>query len=68
MDASVGRDKAHEPPGAVPAVRWVNATYRGFPPMINVVCYCGCEYSFTDDMGRCPRCGEHVFLTGESES
>jgi hypothetical protein len=19
-------------------------------------------------MGRCPRCGEHVFLTGESES
>jgi hypothetical protein len=28
--------------------------------MINVVCYCGCAYSFAGDVGSCPRCGEHV--------
>jgi hypothetical protein len=31
--------------------------------MINVVCYCGCAYSFTGDVGSCPRCGEHVSFT-----
>jgi hypothetical protein len=45
---------------ANPAVRWVKASYRGFPTMINVVCYCGCAYSFAGDVGRCPQCGEHV--------
>jgi hypothetical protein len=28
--------------------------------MINVVCYCGCTYSFAGDVGSCPRCGERV--------
>ena len=36
--------------------------------MINVVCYCGCAYSFTGDVGSCPQCGEHVFFTREPES
>jgi hypothetical protein len=36
--------------------------------MINVVCYCGCEYSFTDDVGSCPRCGELVFSSRQSRS
>ena len=31
--------------------------------MINVVCYCGCAYSFADDVGSCPQCGEQVFFT-----
>ena len=28
--------------------------------MINVVCFCGCAYSFAGDVGSCPQCGEHV--------
>jgi hypothetical protein len=36
--------------------------------MIDVVCYCGCAYSFTGAVGSCPQCGEHVFLGRESES
>jgi hypothetical protein len=31
--------------------------------MINVVCFCGCSYSFADDTGACPKCGEPVTLT-----
>jgi hypothetical protein len=30
--------------------------------MINVVCFCGCAYSFAGDVGSCPQCGEHVFF------
>ena len=26
--------------------------------MIQVVCFCGCRYSFTGDIGTCPECGE----------
>jgi predicted ATP-dependent serine protease len=28
--------------------------------MIDVVCFCGCAYSFSGDMGACPKCGEYV--------
>jgi hypothetical protein len=28
--------------------------------MINVVCFCGCTYSFAGDVGTCPQCGEHL--------
>jgi hypothetical protein len=28
--------------------------------MIDVVCFCGCSYSFVGDAGTCPRCGELV--------
>jgi hypothetical protein len=28
--------------------------------MINVVCFCGCAYSFADAIGTCPQCGERV--------
>lgn len=28
--------------------------------MINVVCFCGCSYSFAGDTGACPECGEPV--------
>ena len=30
--------------------------------MIDVVCFCGCRYSFTGDGGACPNCGEPVSL------
>jgi hypothetical protein len=36
--------------------------------MINVVCYCGCAYSFAGDVGSCPQCGEHVFFTRGSDA
>ena len=36
--------------------------------MINAVCYCGCAYSFTGDVGTCPQCSEHVFFTRGSEA
>ena len=36
--------------------------------MINVVCYCGCAYSFAGDVGSCPRCGEHVVFTRGPEA
>ena len=26
--------------------------------MIQVVCFCGCRYSFNGDIGTCPECGE----------
>jgi hypothetical protein len=32
--------------------------------MINVVCFCGCAYSFPGDVGSCPQCGEHVSARG----
>ena len=36
--------------------------------MINVVCYCGCAYSFSGDVGSCPQCGEYVsFSRGPAE-
>jgi hypothetical protein len=36
--------------------------------MINVVCFCGCAYSFAGDVGSCPQCGEHVsFARGLEE-
>ncbi len=28
--------------------------------MIDVVCFCGCSYSFEGDTGACPECGEPV--------
>lgn len=28
--------------------------------MIDVVCFCGCTYSFHGDTGACPTCGETV--------
>ncbi len=28
--------------------------------MIDVVCFCGCSYSFPGDTGTCPDCGETV--------
>jgi len=28
--------------------------------MINVLCFCGCAYSFAGGVGSCPQCGEHV--------
>jgi hypothetical protein len=28
--------------------------------MIDVVCFCGCSYSFAGHAGVCPRCGELV--------
>ena len=28
--------------------------------MIDVVCFCGCSYSFADGDGACPQCGELV--------
>jgi hypothetical protein len=28
--------------------------------MMNVVCFCGCTYSFSGDLGVCPKCGEYV--------
>jgi hypothetical protein len=30
--------------------------------MIEVDCFCGCVYAFSDDIGVCPRCGEHVMI------
>jgi hypothetical protein len=36
--------------------------------MINVVCYCGCTYSFAGDVGSCPKCGEHVSFTRGSDA
>lgn len=30
--------------------------------MIDVVCFCGRSYSFTNDVGVCPKCGERVSL------
>jgi hypothetical protein len=36
--------------------------------MINVVCYCGCAYSFAGDAGSCPRCSEPVFFTRGPEA
>jgi hypothetical protein len=56
----------NHPAGA--AVRWVKASYRGFPTMINVVCYCGCAYSFQGDLGSCPTCGESVSFTRGSDA
>jgi hypothetical protein len=33
--------------------------------MINVVCFCGCAYSFEGTLGSCPQCGEPVsFVRG----
>jgi hypothetical protein len=26
--------------------------------MTSVACFCGCRYSFSDDVGACPRCGK----------
>ena len=52
---------------ADPTVPWVKASYRGFPTMINVVCYCGHAYSFAGDVGSCPRCGEYVFFARGSD-
>jgi hypothetical protein len=34
--------------------------------MIDVVCFCGCSYSFADDVGACPECGERVTFTRAS--
>ncbi len=31
--------------------------------MTDVVCFCGCYYRFTGDIGVCPRCGEYASLT-----
>ncbi len=31
--------------------------------MIDVVCFCGCSYSFVGDAGACPRCGEDLILS-----
>jgi len=31
--------------------------------MIDVVCFCGCTYSFEGATAACPRCGEPVTLT-----
>ncbi len=28
--------------------------------MIDVVCFCGCSYSFVGDAGMCPQCGEQT--------
>jgi hypothetical protein len=30
--------------------------------MIDVVCFCGCSYSFGGDEGACPQCGEIATL------
>lgn len=30
--------------------------------MPDVVCFCGCYYRFTSDIGVCPRCGEYMSL------
>jgi hypothetical protein len=34
--------------------------------MTDVVCFCGCCYSFDGEVGVCPLCGEYVGLTGVS--
>ena len=31
--------------------------------MIDVVCFCGCAYSFIGDVGACPGCGEQTSFT-----
>jgi hypothetical protein len=36
--------------------------------MINVVCFCGCSYSFAGDAGACPECGETVTFVRASAS
>ncbi len=36
--------------------------------MINVVCFCGFAYSFADDAGACPQCGEQVSFTHASNT
>lgn len=36
--------------------------------MINVVCYCGCAYSYQGDLGSCPACGEYVSFTRGSDA
>jgi hypothetical protein len=37
--------------------------------MIDVVCFCGCSYSFLGDAGACPDCGEVASMpsTGSSD-
>jgi len=34
--------------------------------MAEVACYCGCSYSFFDDVGACPQCGEVATLPTQS--
>lgn len=30
--------------------------------MIDVVCFCGSQYSFDGEVGACPQCGEYTSL------
>ena len=34
--------------------------------MTDVACFCGCVYSFHEDVGVCPRCGEYASLSRTS--
>jgi hypothetical protein len=31
--------------------------------MVNVACFCGCCYSFSDGVGACPRCGKAAVVS-----
>ena len=31
--------------------------------MTDVACFCGCLYSFSGEVGACPKCGEFASLT-----
>jgi hypothetical protein len=36
--------------------------------MIDVICFCGCSYSFAGDAGSCPDCGELVSIPTSGSS